>query len=633
MPTALRSFDFNASIGVNTHLNDNLSPYGNISQVKSELDYIGSHIVRDSQPYWWTVPNYAALLNAGVKMDMGIGHNPGEELGQGGLQADLLLIDQVTKLAPGGLVALEGLNEPQNFPNLYNGQLITNWTTLAQVQGVEQALLKADPALSGVTLLSPSVDPGNLPGTPANFTATSDLGNAHIYPYGGLQPAQFITASLAGQQTLVNGKADWITEFGYSTTPGDSSYGVDGATQAKNTLNGLLDAFKAGVPETFLYELIDENSNIASNTSFGALGLFNADGSAKPVAVALHNLSGILADTGTAASTFQTGNVNFSISGLPATASQMLLEKSDGTYELIVWNEATDWNPATQSEVSTAPVTVNVNLQQTIAGAKIFDPLLGTSPVASLGTVNSVQLTLTDHPIILQFTLPPTVVTAAAPIVTAAAPLVASAALVVASAAPIVTSAAPVSAPAPCLRTIIGISNTGIRLTGTSAAGSTLTISDTAAGVTKVLGTTTASANGTWSFTSASGLGHIDLSTVHDYSVSAYNPSKVTPAATGDLFLTDTKHDVLTARTGMCDVFAIMSYAGSDTINGFKTASSGGAVHDVINLSGRGVSSFAQVQSLMSGSGSTSIILNGQKSITLTGVTQSSLSAADFHFS
>ena len=603
MTIAYRSFNFTDSIGVNTHLSDNLGPYGNTTQVKSELDYVGIHYVRDSQPFSWSVSSYSALLNTGVKIDLVIAHNPGEELGNGDLQANLAIIDQLASLAPASIIALEGLNEPNNFPDLYNGQATSNWSTIALVQSVEQADVKADQNLSGIPLLSPSIDPSNIAGAPADFTATSDLGNAHVYPWGGNQPAAFIAADLSGQQTLVHGKLDWITEFGYSNTPKDSSYGVDSSTQAKNTLNGILDAFKAGVPKTFLYQLLDETSSISPDTSFGALGLFNADGTPKPVAVALHNLSTILADSATNAATFQPGSLDFTIAGLPPTASQLLLEKADGTYELVIWNESTDWNPSAQSEISPSSIPVTIATTSMLSQASVIDPLTSSLPLATYSTTNSIQLTLTDHPVIIE--MKPQ-----------------------ASASQTAQMIHP-----PTISTVTGIPYTGVRLNGTSEAGSTVTVTDTVGGTVRVLGTATASSGGIWSFTSVSGLGHIDLSTVHDYSALGSTAAGATGRINGGLFLTDTHQDVLSATSGASDVFAIMSDQGSVVINGFQTSSAGGSGHNVIDFSGRGISSFSQLQGLMSGSASTIITLASGKTTTLTGINPHSLSASDFRFS
>ncbi len=182
----------------------------------------------------------------------------------------------------------------------------------------------------------------------------------------------------------------------------------------------------------------------------------------------------------------------------------------------------------------------------------------------------------------------------------------------------------------PTINTITGVPYTGVRLAGTSAAGSTVTVTDTHGGKTMVLGTTTASSTGAWTFTSNSGLGRIDLSSVHEYCVSATDSAGNTGSMAGGLFLTDTGNDTLTANPGVAEIFAVMSNLGSDVINGFQAS---GANHDVLNFSGRGLSSFSQVQAIMSGSASTIFTLSGGKTVTLNGVAPSALTAADFRFS
>lgn len=101
----------------------------------------------------------------------------------------------------------------------------------------------------------------------------------------------------------------------------------------------------------------------------------------------------------------------------------------------------------------------------------------------------------------------------------------------------------------------------------------------------------------------------------------------------GKFYLTSTGADTLTSDAGVSDVFAIMSFQGSDVINGFETTSAVGANHDFINFSGRGISSFNQVQSMMSGSTSTIINIGSGKTITLSGIAPSQFSSSDFVYS
>ena len=65
----------------------------------------------------------------------------------------------------------------------------------------------------------------------------------------------------------------------------------------------------------------------------------------------------------------------------------MLLQKGDGTFELVVWGERLEGSD-----------DVTVRLGGTHPAVDVYDPTIGTRPVRRLGAVNSLKLTLSDHP-------------------------------------------------------------------------------------------------------------------------------------------------------------------------------------------------------------------------------------------
>ena len=182
----------------------------------------------------------------------------------------------------------------------------------------------------------------------------------------------------------------------------------------------------------------------------------------------------------------------------------------------------------------------------------------------------------------------------------------------------------------PLIQIITGNKDGGATLAGVSAANSTITVTETTAGKTTILGTANTSNNGNWQFTS-----HvlINRATIHSFSVDAKDQSGKTGGMLGSLFLDSTGTDNITGTAGVKDVFAVMSAKGSETIKGFETSASAGSIHDFIDLSGRGVTSFSQVQSMLSGTNSSIITLGSGKSVTLIDVAANSLTAADFRFS
>ena len=104
----------------------------------------------------------------------------------------------------------------------------------------------------------------------------------------------------------------------------------------------------------------------------------------------IHNLTSILADNSSA---FSPGRVNCSFAGMPSTGYTMLMQKSNGKYELVVWGEAF---------ASKTSSTITINLSATHP-VKVYDITQGPTPTRELGLVTSVQLPLTDHAMIVEF--------------------------------------------------------------------------------------------------------------------------------------------------------------------------------------------------------------------------------------
>jgi hypothetical protein len=102
--------------------------------------------------------------------------------------------------------------------------------------------------------------------------------------------------------------------------------------QASLYLSMYLAQFKRGWSYTCIY-LLRDRTDEAGNQTFG---FYRPDYSPRPAAVCLHNLTTILADRG---SDRPGGVLPYSIPNRPATVHDLLLQKSDGTFELVLWGE------------------------------------------------------------------------------------------------------------------------------------------------------------------------------------------------------------------------------------------------------------------------------------------------------
>jgi hypothetical protein len=175
------------------------------------------------------------------------------------------------------------------------------------------------------------------------------------------------------------------TETGWTTSGGSNN--ITQQQQARLFLNLYCAQFTRGWKYTFIYMLRDDASQ-------GYWGLFNTDYTPKISGTYLHNFTTILADTGAIASP---GQLTYSIPNQPATAHDLLLQKSNGTLELIVWGEKVSGSS-----------TVTVHLGATFAKVNIYDPVQGTISTQTLTSADSAQVSLSDHPLVLEIPKPAT---------------------------------------------------------------------------------------------------------------------------------------------------------------------------------------------------------------------------------
>jgi hypothetical protein len=121
----------------------------------------------------------------------------------------------------------------------------------------------------------------------------------------------------------------------------------------------------------------------------GYWGLFDTGYKPKKSGTYLHNLTTILA----APSTKRPAQPNYSIVSPPPTVHDLLMQKSNGSFDLAVWNE----KPSGGSD------DVTLSFAAAHPTVDVYDPTTGASPTQSLINVTSVVLTLSDHPVIVEF--------------------------------------------------------------------------------------------------------------------------------------------------------------------------------------------------------------------------------------
>lgn len=399
--TARSVLSFIQSIGVGAHIDSGSAQWTNTKVLLAELAYLGVSNVRDGTPFDYALPTFVALAKAGIHFDlMEANVYSSTSLGKVDAVLDVARAYQLELAVPGSVLSFEGTNEyTSNNYSLGGAASYGNlgWG-LSDAAGLSGAV-HANAAFANTMILAPSaIQLDSLP----NFSAYVGGGNVHIYGDVGEQLQDKIIASVAYAQASAPGKPVFITETGISSSGyGTSDWGVtDEDTQAVIDLNAILDGFQAGASKTFVYELMDEPN--AVNVQEQHFGLFRPDGNPKPAAVAIANLTHVLQDSGAGTATL--GSLHYAIGGLPSTASSILLQKSDGAFDLIIWNGRAELYDGVH-EVTPPTSAVTVSLGQVASSVEIFDPVKGATAQQTLANVSSVSVGLSTDPVIIQLRL------------------------------------------------------------------------------------------------------------------------------------------------------------------------------------------------------------------------------------
>ncbi len=417
--TAARASDFLDSIGVDSTFPDRGQPlpktiemvnYGGFRWVRGGIEGLSSQGPT-------TVQTYLDLhRQTGVRFSWG--------LVSGGTDLEKLIATARPLAAANALLAFEGNNEPNNWGVTYQGERgggrAPSWLAVAKLHRDLYKAVKNDPILKRYPVWSISeagaqADNVGLqfltipPGAGARMaegTTFADFANVHNYIYhpnsarvedNKTWNAADPTSACKIDGLYGNHGVTWAKHFrGYSekelvTLPRvttETGCTIDGSiteeVQALNLLSMYLDQFKRGWSHTAVY-LLRDRTDEGGNQRFG---FFKPDYTPRKAALYLHNLTTILADRGTIP---EPATLKYAIPGQPATVHDLLLQKSHGGFELVVWGERVKGSDR-----------VTVNLGGAQASVKIYDPTVGTAATEVFRDVDSVKLTLSDHPLILE---------------------------------------------------------------------------------------------------------------------------------------------------------------------------------------------------------------------------------------
>lgn len=331
----------------------------------------------------------------------------------------------------GALLAFEGNNEPNNWAVTYRGEkggAQGSWLPVARLQRDLYSTVKNHPELRDYpvwTISEPGAQTDNVglqfleiptgAGTlMPDGTRYADFANVHNYMYHPNAPDladnKVWDAADPSRAARVDGLfgnfgRTWRKHFqGYADKDlaqlprVTTETGTTVSDQVPERLHGLhlmnlyLAQFARGYAHTSVY-LLRDRTDEAGNQAFG---FFAPDYRPRLAARYLRNLTTILADPiskGSAASA--PAEVDLYLEGQTPLVHDLLLRRSDGMFQYVIWGEMLRGSTETLLHFAMPPESLH-----------IYDPTSGTEPVHSAHSPEAIALTLSDHPLIVQFSAP-----------------------------------------------------------------------------------------------------------------------------------------------------------------------------------------------------------------------------------
>lgn len=282
-------------------------------------------------------------------------------------------------------------------------------------------MMKADAALKDIPVFAPSLCYKGF-GRQIAPLRSFDYLTAHSYAGGELPSSSF---DFRDPYLMLGYNTDFMpmvaTEGGYHTCLGDSRViagnqpGVSHDAHRKYIPRHVAEYFNAGHKWTVIYEFAAGRANKAEQQDpEAAFGLLMPDGSPKPAFFALKDLIALLGEShwDAAAQAWQRRNfapmraLNYALRGVPASVHHLLLQRSDGSYQLLLWNEVSSFDTKTKKDIPNKdiPATLVLNEQARLITVTRLGP---DSPAPQRAeNVSSMELNIPDEVLVVGIRMP-----------------------------------------------------------------------------------------------------------------------------------------------------------------------------------------------------------------------------------
>jgi hypothetical protein len=220
----------------------------------------------------------------------------------------------------------------------------------------------------------------------------------HPYPGNGT-PSSMLPYYRNHMQPLSKARSFVATESGYHTltTWLGAHSPVTEQAMGRYVPRLYLEYFDAGIPRTYLYELIDQGTSAATREDH--FGLLRNDGSEKPAYRALANMIAILKDPGPG---FTPSSLAYSITGDTLGVKRLLLQKRDGRFYLALWSQGASYDVSLKADLPIVSRTVTVRFDAPVTRVQQYRPNVGVAATNLVTHVTSVNAAVDDRVLLLE---------------------------------------------------------------------------------------------------------------------------------------------------------------------------------------------------------------------------------------
>ncbi len=394
---------FVESIGVNTHSDHAVNPksaYVN-PEIETKLADLGIRHLRDDTGNNAGIARIAALHRKhGIRTNLVLGNTS---------RTPAQLVALLKKNS--AYEAIEGLNEPdfqkdgRSYKTLKDDRGTDSYPATKSFQDDLFAAVKAEPKLKHVKVLSPAM------GRSVRFQHLMpipfDVASMHSYAWAAPDqtshaPSLGVDKALSDMAAHHAGKKLWATESGYFNRSSTDKRVVPEAVAARYMPRLLAEFFNRGIERTYIYELADEGPS-ADNREEN-FGLLRFDMTEKPAFVAVENLIDLLQEP--SAKAFTPGSLEYTLAvaggGDLSNVHHTLLQKSNGTFFLLLWQEVGSFDRQSKTEIVNPELPVTLTVKGSFSDAKTYLTNQSLTPTATHAKPTSIRLNVPDQMLVVE---------------------------------------------------------------------------------------------------------------------------------------------------------------------------------------------------------------------------------------